>query len=178
MEICACFLEMLETTPYTELRISDLCQKLGIGRKVFYSRFRDKEACLNAVMDQVFHEAMVYSVRNMPELMFTLEGTRIILEGWKKQGAFLEILRRDRLQDRMVARAVEFSIQEDAQILSILDAPGHPCDRDILSCFMAIHFGLLLRWQARNFDTPVEEMAKKYLRAVCMPLICGNPLEK
>ncbi len=162
--------DMLVTIPFQELRICDLCENLGITRKVFYKHYQDKEDCLCALMEDVMRKSLVYTVRNIPGWGLSLEAAQVILAYWKENRSLLDIVARDHLLELFVSLALEIALEEKDYLQEMLSCPEMPCDRDILNCYLGCHFAMILQWHARSFDTPVEEMARKYLRLVQLPL--------
>ncbi len=162
---------MLLAAPIGEITISDLCTRLGITRKVFYRHFRDKEDCLCSIMDNVIRDSLVSTIRNIPHLQMSLESAAVIVEYWKDQKGFLDILLRDHLLELFMARVFVLARQEDETMFQRMDNALMACDSDIMGCFLTCHYALILQWHARRYDTPVEEMAKKYLRITQYPLL-------
>ena len=162
--------QMLKTTPYQQITVSKLCACVGIARKVFYRHYRDKEDCLKALIENVLGKSLVYTIQNIPEWGLSQESARVILEYWKENRCFLDIIARDHLLESFVAQAQVLSLEEKDTIWQLLSRPETPCDMDILGCYLGCHFTLVFQWHGRGFDTPVEEMARKYIRLVRCPL--------
>jgi len=96
-----------------------------------------------------------------------------MLDYWKNQKTLLDIVVRNSLLHILVSRSVEYAMKEDRSILDQLSTPEVKSDTDILACFASIQMVLVLCWYGRGFDTPTEDMAKKFLRILHAPLIPG-----
>ncbi len=162
---------LLLTRPLREITVSDLCSQAGLARKVFYKYYRDREDCFTSLVDQVLRESMVYTARNVPHWQLSLDAAQVIVQFWKDHRSLLDILTANGLESLLIARAVELSMAEDSTPLALLSRPELACDEDILRCYLASHYALILSWHRRGFDTPVEHMARKYLRITAYPMM-------
>ncbi len=168
------FYKMLKAMPYQEISITDLCIDLGIPRKIFYKFYRDKEDCLNSILDSVYRESLTYTVSTIPNWSLSLNSAVVILTYWKSKKEFLDIIDSNDMISLFIKRAIVFSLREDVTTAALLDRPDIPCDQDVLTSYICSHFAMILGWHSRGFDTPLEEMAKKYLRIATQPMISGD----
>ena len=100
-----------------------------------------------------------------------MESSVILLEYWKQQKPFFDMILRNNLFYVLIERFVNYVQQENRTILRLLDTPELSSDGDILACYVSCQLTLVLQWYLRGFDTPAEEMAQKYLRLFHSPLI-------
>ncbi len=170
-EIKKCLMEMLKTTPYKQISVSDLCAKMGIARKNFYKHYRDKRDCLCNLVDDALAETQAYTASNITEWELSLSSAIVVMECWKKKADLLDVIAKNHLYEFLMERAILFAQGEDVTTVKLLDRPEMPCDEDILSSYLSCHFTIVFNWYARGFDTSVEEMAKKYLRLSHRPMI-------
>ncbi len=170
-QILDCLYQMLHHTAYKDITVSALCQELGIVRKVFYKHFRDKEDCLGGLIDQVLWESLTYTIEHAAQWGLTPETAQAILEYWLEKRDFLDIITRNHLLEVFMERAFATPPHDEIASFRCFDHPLLPCDSDILGCYLSCHFALIIQWYHRGFDTPVEEMAKKYLRITTSPLL-------
>lgn len=159
-----CLFENLLHTPYPSISVSDICRQVGISRKAYYNYYRDKDSCLCAIIDRTFQEAMLHTTSTAPGNATELEYCIIMLEYWKEQKSLYDVLLRNNLMHFLLLRSLHYVTTEEFTILDLLNTTEAKADPDILCCFMSSQITLMMQWYYRNFDTPTEEMAKKYLR--------------
>ncbi len=164
-------MEMLKTTPYKQITVSDLCEKMGIARKIFYKHYHDKRDCLCYLIDDALTEASAYTARNIEEWTFSLSSAMVDMEGWKKKKDFLAVIAENQLYDLLMERTLLLSLGEDMTTIRLLNRSDLPCDVDILIAFHSSYFALIFNWYSRGFDTSVEEMAKKFIRLSRYPML-------
>lgn len=169
-----CLYENMLHLPYPSISVSDICRQVGISRKAFYNYYRDKDACFRAVIRRKLRESMLLTARQLPDDSSPLETTTAMLRYWKSQKEFLDMVVRNQLLHFLLLESIENVMQEESSVLDLLSTPDVKSDSDILACYMSSQITLLMQWYQRNFDTPEEEMAKKYLRVIHAPLIVGS----
>lgn len=176
-----CLYENLLHTPYQSISVSDLCRQVGISRKAYYNYYHDKDACFCAIIDRLLRDAILHTATTVPDNATPLESAVILLDYWKNQRDFYDILLRNNLLHFLILRNMEYVLTEDRTTMDLLNTPEVKSDTDILACYTSCLLMLTLQWHMRGYDTPTEEMAKKYLRLLHAPLInlpgTGNKAE-
>ena len=165
-----CLFECLHHTPYHAIRVSDLCRKVGISRKAFYNYFRDKDDCLMSFMQNNIRDSLLSLSRTLPENCTPLQTFMVLLDTQKEQRDFLDIIVRDGLVGHYLWSSTQYHLKEDSSFLDFLNIPSVKNDTDIMAAVFSALTTLLLQWYFRGFDTPTEEMAKKYLRLIRAPM--------
>lgn len=166
-----CLYENLQHTPYQSISVADICRQVGISRKAYYNYYHDKDACFCAVIDRFLQDSMLHASRQTPDNATPVEAVSILLDYWKNQKSFFDIVIRNGLFQFLLVRNMEYVLREETVVLDLLNTPEVKSDSDILACYMATQLTLVLQWYFRGFDTPTEEMAKKFLRILQLPLI-------
>lgn len=166
-----CLFDNLLHCPYGSLSVSDICRQVGISRKAYYNYYHDKESCLRAMIRRKLQESMLHVSSSLPDNAPALESCTLLLDYWKDQKPLLDILVRNNLLHFLMLESIQYTLTEDRSTLELLNTPDVKSDTDILSCYMSSHLTLVLQWYLRDFDTPTEEMAKKLLRILHLPLI-------
>lgn len=166
-----CLYENLLHRPYVSISIADICRQVGISRKAFYNYFRDKDDCFNAIIDRALHDSVLHATEMTPDNATPLESAIILLDYWKEQKPLFDILIRNNLFHVIILRNIHYATTEDKTILTLLSTPDLQADADILACYTSCQMTLTLQWYMRGFDTPTEEMAKKFLRLLRSPMI-------
>lgn len=55
-KITAALFELLETRPFSQISVTDICKSADVARKTFYRNFDDKTSVVERLVDQVFFE--------------------------------------------------------------------------------------------------------------------------
>ncbi len=55
-KITAALFELLETTPFAGITVTEICEKADVARKTFYRIFKSKTDVVERLVDQVFYE--------------------------------------------------------------------------------------------------------------------------
>lgn len=172
-----CLYECLLHTPYRSVSVSDICQRVGISRKAFYNYYRDKDACFCAVIRRKLRDSMLRTTTDIPDGATMLQATTTMLNYWKEQKDFLDMIVHNQLLHFLLMESIQHTLHEEGSVLDLLSTSEVKSDEDILACYMSSQITLLLQWYQRNFDTPVEEMAKKYLRIIHAPMIMSAQMQ-
>lgn len=171
IQIEDCLYENLLHTPWQSISVADICRQVGISRKAYYNYYKDKEACFCAYIDRLIRDALLHTSQNLPDNAKPLDAAVILLNYWKDQKAFFDVLVKNNLIYFMTSRTVNYVLTEDRTIMDRLSTEEIPTDSDILGCYASIQTTLILLWHNRGFDTPTEEMARKFLRIMYEPLV-------
>lgn len=166
-----CLFENLTTTSWQSISVADICRQVGISRKAYYNYYKDKTDCFCSYVDRFFNDCIQYTRQHLGNDASALDMAVTLLEFWKEHKTFLDVIVRNDLLSILINRNVDYVLNQDRTLLDLLGTEAIPTDEDILTCYTSIQISLLLRWHKRNFDTPVEEMAKKFLRLLTEPLI-------
>lgn len=166
-----CLYEFMHHTPYHAIRVADICRQVGISRKAFYNYFRDKDACLLALLEDIIRDSLLYVSQNLPENADALQGCIVILDNQRNNRDFLDILVQNNLVGYFLWASTQFYLKEEPHFPQLLNTPEVKSDEDILAALFSALIMLLLQWYYRGFDTPTEEMAKKFLRLLHSPLV-------
>lgn len=166
-----CLYENLLHAPWQSISVADICRQVGISRKAYYNYYKDKESCFCSYIDRILRDIILEASQNIPDKAGPLETAAALLDHWKSRKEFIDVLVHNNLLYFLMARCIDYVLTEDRNILENLSTKDIPSDTDILSCYTAIQLTLILQWYNRGFDTPVEEMARKFLRLIHEPLI-------
>lgn len=150
--------------PYSSISISELCRQAGISRVAFYHYYRDKDDCLCSMIDHIIQSTLYTLTAQLPVNATPLEAATMLMEAWRERKIFWDIVVQNNLLQHVLFSSINSVLNEDRTILNLLNTPELPSDTDILCCYLSSQITLILQWHARDFDTPAQEMAKKYLR--------------
>ena len=166
-----CLYDNLLRTPWQSISVADICRQVGISRKAYYNYYKDKEACFCAYIDRVIRDSVLEASQSLRVNATPMEAATALLEHWKAKKEFFDILVNNNLLYFLMARNIHYVQTEDRTILDMLSTKDIPTDTDILGCYTAVQLTLILQWYSRGFDTPTEELARKFLRILHEPLI-------
>lgn len=168
-QIEECLQDNMLHTPYSMITVADLCRRVGISRRAFYTYYRDKDACLYALIDRMIKTSFF---RAMPgRKTDLLQACTVNLEYWKEHKSFLDAIVKQNMGALFRDRNVAYFTQEEQILYELLYTPDVKVDLDIISSYVAIRISMLFRWHSRGFDSDPEEMAKKYIRMIQTPLL-------
>ncbi len=163
---------LLQEAPFDKITVADLAGYVDISRKCFYHYFPSKEACLEGLTDQVILDAARYVLTAITPDTPETDLYRYNLEYWKGQRPFLEMIARNNLDTFFFHRCMTHYLSEErSKVTKIMHTEQQPFDEDILYFCVSGQVSLMMRWCRRGFDTPVEEMARKFNRLFQSPLV-------
>lgn len=166
-----CLYENLQQRPYTSVSVSDLCHQLGLSRKSFYNYYPDKDTCFQAIIGRKIRSCMLH----LASIPVGSDGKRDITAAFlsfcREEKAFFDIITRNNLVTTLMDQIIRYLRGEDTVMLELLDTDLLKEDPYILSCYVSVNITFLLQWHLENFSTPLEEMACKYQRLLCEPLL-------
>lgn len=166
-----CLYSNLLQRPYTSVSVSDLCHQLEISRKSFYNYFPDKDSCFRAIISRKLRQCSLAVTADRPENTTLEDGITLLMEFWKKERAFLDILVRNSLLVMLIDQCIQFLREEDKLILEYLNTPQLKTDEYVLACYVNVQITMILQWYKGNYEIPVEEMVRKYKRLLYEPLL-------
>ena len=164
--------------PYQSITVADICREVNIARKTFYVYYANKDDCFYAIIDRVINRVNMYMYNHLNESSALHQYYYYYLEAWKREKTFLDIILRDNLDRLFIQRGMQILRFEEKQIPPLLDHMLLKADTDILRSYLSCDLLLVLQWAQRNFDTPLEEMAKKFVRLFHYPMIPLSEADK
>lgn len=169
-----CLYENLLHNSYQNITVADLCRQVGISRKAFYNYYPNKDACFCAVLERNIQNAALTLTGQTSQLKACTD----YMEYWKVQKKLLDIIVRNRLEVLLWQQNMQHVLAEERGIVDMLNTPQIKSDSDILGCYLSILLTLLIRWHSRNFDVPAEDIARKFLRLVYLPVVQAKVKDK
>ena len=164
-------LKAMQTQPYEDISISDLCDQMQIPRKSFYRYFSNKDGALFALLDHTLMEfeqsSRAYESNFEKKAVGDLE---LFFVFWYERRDLLDALMRNRLSGLLVERATNHALHEHL-------VPGYMLGKDESSQHLALTFaicGLLsmvMQWHQNGFNEPPAQMAEIATTMLTKPLI-------
>lgn len=158
--LCDAMLELLQEKPYSNITITEICDKAGLVRKTFYRHFTSKESVLIAIIDLMFEEfyeyikAQNFGPYEMPFVYFT---------HWKKHKDFLNILIQNQLFALLNDQYVHYLEVMD-HLVGTRREYQNEIEKEYMRTMMAGGlWSILKKWMIRGCIETPEEMAKMTL---------------
>lgn len=168
-----CLLENMLSVPYERISVADMCRQMGISRRLYYTYFPDKDACLVSLIDRYVYASIAHhSDEDFAAADYDLTASTIdYLRYWQNHLDFLSMITRQNLKTLMVDRCHICFRDNFHYLLDHLSTPDFQADDSTIWLYAAFCFTILMQWYEQGCQTPVEEMAKKYMRMLKSPLL-------
>lgn len=166
-----CLYSNMLRIPYDQISVSDLCQQVGISRKAFYRYFKNKNACLCALLDRKLLDERAYKIA--VESIATSSPAEIstFLAFWKAESQLLDVLVKNDLIGILVSRTIRYVSSEELSLLSDMSTEKIVCDDDILTFTISGIIALIVKWHNSGYAQSEDEMASKMTRLLTCSLM-------
>ena len=161
-------LELMQQMPYEQITVIHIVQRLGVSRRTFYRNFSNKDACFCALTDRLIQE-MYLEIQE--GYRFSKSVYLLYFAYWYKNREYLRCVMRNKLEEVFTERIGNHARTEERDFLKKISSPIADRDEDILMFYTRGIVAMLMNWTRRDFDTPVEKMAKKMVRVIHSPMI-------
>lgn len=163
------FLSLMGKVPYDDIKISEVCRRSGLSRKVFYRLFEQKADVVYALIDHTILDFETYQ----PDISVVGEGgVHRFLGYWKEQHFFLDSLIKAQCSYLLTERAIRIVMQENAGILRSFGAEDSATRQETAIFFLSGLFALVLNWHKSGYEKSIDEMA-----ALIMSLLTTQPIK-
>ena len=154
-----CLLELMLTTEYGQITISDISDRAGISRKSFYRYFSSKEGCLHALVDHaVFDGASFYLPNHNDDRSSRVSYQRFFLY-WKEQHLLLDALLRSGMTSLLYERMLDYVTKEDQDYrIFFRDHAGDAHER--IMFYIGGIMTMVLDWHQNGYSHSVLQMAQ------------------
>lgn len=154
--ITSALFELLETMPFSQITVTEICDRAGIARKTFYRNFRSKTSVVERLVDQVFYDFM-------QKYDFKTSGARKIYLYWYEYilctREFSAIFFDPDLYDFITEKIREFVEVEMIETLHN-SVSFDPLLSDYYLNFAAAGIASIMReWMKKDCQTPAKTMA-------------------
>ena len=174
-EIATSLFNMLDTVPYSNITVTDICKKTNIPRKAFYRYFDCKDDALCAYIEHLMTEFEGFrpggqipaKKRSLPR---EIEG---YFKFWRDHKNVLETLEKNNLLQLLISIMISFPVDNVISLKKFLPSDDEFSRPFVFRFAVAGLLFTMLDWYRRGFDTPTEDMAKLACRTLSQPLITG-----
>lgn len=164
----SCLLKSMETIPYLDISISDLCRQVGIARKNFYRYFDNKDDVLCALID---HIILDFSRFENEETTPSAAAPMVVIQFltyWQQQKPLLDALRNNGMSTRLIERVLVHAWQRDTGFLQLL---GNNADQSTVLFAVSGIISLIITWHHLGFRQSKEELAADIYRLMTQPIV-------
>lgn len=162
-------LEGMETEPFSEITISELCTRAKIARKTFYNHFKTKDEVLSRVCSGIIDEYMIYSEVNMGAdcERWLIDLAYHFFRVNKRHQDFLTLLFQQKLfhiyTQELQQRVIKSEYIMTQSTYFKLDPLLQPF---VIPTYTASILTIYELWYHRDFAETTDEMAEIYLNIV------------
>ena len=158
-----CLLEQMSSVPYSQITVSDICDRAGLSRKSFYRYFGSKEGCLTALIDHTIIDGASFYLSDQWQQSHRSVCERFFLY-WHEHAALLDALTRNEQRMLFCQRLMNHAFQEEHEIRALL-GKSQNASYGRLTFMISGILGMLLSWHHQGFSLAAEEMADILLDA-------------
>ena len=161
------FLEMLQTIPYEEVFVSDLCKKAGLSRKTFYRLYDTKSDLVYAMIDHAIMDGESF----VPDESVGPGGVHKFLAYWKHQKPLLDVLEKNKINALLAQQAMKHVMAESPEIRGAFGADNSVEGRDAMLFLLTGLFALVLDWHSKGYDRTIDELSASIMRFLTKPAV-------
>lgn len=164
-------LEKMNTQPYSQITVAQLCQEVAISRNAFYRYFDSKEDVLDALIDHTlidYYRDLDFSPDTQTNFR---KGIVHFLQYWLEQKPLLDALQKNGLESKLLERCRNHSIQwyVDAFHGPLLE--NEESRSQIIMFSVNGLFSVILDWHRKGYSQSIEQMVSVIERLMLKPLI-------
>lgn len=163
-----CLLDLMQTVPYSQITIGDICEHMNLSRKSFYRYFSSKDGCLYALID---HSIMDFVSIYMPsDAALQREMFEQYFVYWKKLSPLLEALCKNQLATCLSERTIRCVSEEEHELRNLMRAHGRDDSYEQILFVVCGITGILINWHMTGYQKPAAQMAETLERLLARML--------
>lgn len=152
-------LEYMDTVPFFDIEIAELCRHLNIPRKTFYRYFGSMEDALYSLVDHRLADLNRFLQENHCGPGHTPWDSAVsYFTFWKGQKHFLDVLVRNYLTGVLMARAV-MEVNLPPELIFTPVAQKDSPDNYMYNFWATGTLSIMLQWYFSGFQKSVQELA-------------------
>ncbi len=165
-------LEMMRTTPYDDISVSDLCDRMNIPRKSFYRYFSGKDGALHALLDHTFMQYYTdYDTIEHKTINSYRYSVQRFFDFWKDNKPLLDALEGSGLTGVLIERAMAHSINEVNAFRRLIPDASKQVLEYSISFVVCGLLTMVVRWHGSGYDVSAEEMTRMADRLLSRPIL-------
>ncbi len=163
-------MEMMRTTRFEDISISDLCQQMNIPRKAFYRYFSGKDGALHGLIDHTLWGYEGFDSQLRPGRR-TLKGElERFFEFWQSNHHLLEALDNGDLFGILIQRSIDYAVAETVLPNRFLSAEDIQMRGHVIQFAICGMMTMVIQWYREGYTTGRQEMARIAARLLERPL--------
>jgi AcrR family transcriptional regulator len=150
-------IDLLEAHSFSEITITQICQKAQLVRKTFYRNFETKEDVLHYILDQLFE-----SFRSQFDIktMETLDIFTHYYEYWSEAKQLLTYLHRDDLFYLLTKKYIEYTDSVHMYLLSDHEETQTGLEPYVIHFIAGGMVAILERWLEHDFNESIDNLTQ------------------
>ena len=165
------FLDILADTSYDDITVTEICQRAGLSRKIYYTLFERKADVFYAMLDHIIMDFQTYR----PDASVGAGGLHRFFGFWQEQKCLLDALEREGSSALLAERVVRHALSEDSVAKYCFGTDASKYGRESLQFYISGLFSLVLDWHKHGYDKSIDEMSEMLLYLLQTPPV-KNPL--
>ncbi len=166
-----CLLELMQIRQYSDISVSELCEKAGIPRKAFYRYFSNKDSALQSLISRVLMGYESFPGTYQPGERRTVRRDFMhMFLYWREQGPFLDAMERSGLTGLLMEQSIRFSLSPEALPKRFLAGDTEEMIPQVTAFAAAGAMSMILAWHRQGYARSVNEQADIALRVLTQPL--------
>lgn len=164
-------LELMSSTPYEDISVSDLCDHMQIPRKSFYRYFSGKEGALHALLDHTMLDYEGFDAVYISHDHRTLEKdlTKFFMF-WMAQKKLLDALARNNMSGLLVERTLYNTVNSQVIPKRFMSQLTQFMQKQVsLFCISGL-MSIVLTWHQDGYPETAEQMAAITAAMISQPL--------
>ncbi len=163
-------MELMRTTRYEEISISDLCQQMNIPRKAFYRYFSGKDGALHGLIDHTLLEYESFDVVKKANKRTLVGDLQRFFGFWQCHSPLLEALDKSDLFGMLTQRSIDYAISETVFPERLMSAEDIQMRGHVIQFAICGMMTMVLQWYRSGYQARQEDMAKIAARLLERPL--------
>ncbi|MBO5322929.1 MAG: TetR/AcrR family transcriptional regulator [Oscillospiraceae bacterium] len=169
-------LEMMQTVPYDQISITDLCNRLQIPRKAFYRYFTDKEGALYSLIDHTLMQFETFSHPSSAEKRTLVSDLEKFFLFWKSQKLLLDALSRSKISYLLIRRAIQQTVSDGSVYGRFMASDPETIQPRIIQFALWGMLSMVLQWHRDGFTESPKDLANLAARLLTQPLFSPGDL--
>ncbi len=170
-EIEVSLLELMEKKPYSDITITELCEKLDMPRKTFYRYFDSKEDALYALIEHTMSDYSDFSANASSDGVRTLKREiEKYYAFWHENKQLLDALYKNNMLEKIIDVSVSFPVNDMVSMKKFLPDDSDWAREKIFKFAVCGLVFQMIDWYRDGFKTSIADMAKISCRTLSKPL--------
>ncbi len=164
-------LDLMSKKSYTEISITELCEKLSMPRKTFYRYFDSKEDTLYALIEHTMTEYQDFAAAPSKDGIRTLMGeTENYYSFWICHKPLLDALHKNNMLEKIIDVSMSFPVNDMVSLQKFLPDDSNWAREKIFQFAVCGLCFQMIDWYRDGFKTSIQDMARISCRTLSKPL--------